>query len=67
MSDIEIEIVRAKVAAIEARLAKGWDYLDEHPELDRPGQAPHELWMNLLGQYQDEFRRLQRLTGKERP
>lgn len=36
---------------LEARLSKGWAWLEENPNKDRPGQREFDRWMSLLDEY----------------
>jgi hypothetical protein len=57
-------LLAVRIVALEQRLANGWDYLEDHPEEDRPGQSGFDLWLRLLTLYQDTCREFHEKTGR---
>ena len=61
---IGARLLGVRLVGLERRLLKGWDYLEGAPDQDRPGQPAFELWMALLGQYEDGCRAYLAKTGR---
>jgi len=57
-------LLAVRIVALEQRLAKGWAYLDDHPDEDRPGQDSFDLWLRLLTEYQDACREFRRISDR---
>lgn len=57
-------LLAVRIVALEQRLTRGWDWLNDRPDEDRPGQPHFDRWLALLTEYQNVCRAFHAQTGR---